>query len=476
MNIFTGILNVFKVIAGQIELVMGIVVLIGLILQKKKAVDVTMGVVKAVVGVMILKQGSTLLQASYRPVMDMIKTAFNITGVVTENYAGMAAINQAIPTLIGAVPMVMLFGFLLNILLARFGPLKVVFLTAHTMLAFATLTVWLVNWFFNVEGFPLIVASSLFCGIFWTVMPAWVYNYSKPFVGEAFTLGHISGTAAIISSGIGRALGKYNKKNPKFFEETEEEGERVSRGGSFSKIFNDSTVATFLLMTVVLGLGAFLSGKDLIQQAAGSTNWIVYALELGGNFTVGIVVLLTGVRIMIAELVPAFKGISEKVVPGAVPALDMPVFFPLAPVASVLGFLGAFIGEFLGFAILLLTGSPILMIPGIIATFFDGGVAGVFGFKYGGKKSAVISGIAVGLVQILGGVLFTKLSGLATLGATYGNTDFGSTMAILVVIMNALKNVWLFVALLICIYVIASVLLKKNFETKENYEVDQVEA
>jgi PTS system ascorbate-specific IIC component len=58
---------------------MGIVVLIGLILQKKKAVDVTMGVVKAVVGVMILKQGSTLLQASYRPVMDMIKTAFNIT-------------------------------------------------------------------------------------------------------------------------------------------------------------------------------------------------------------------------------------------------------------------------------------------------------------------------------------------------------------------------------------------------------------
>jgi PTS system ascorbate-specific IIC component len=156
-------------------------------------------------------------------------------------------------------------------------------------------------------------------------------------------------------------------------------------------------------MTVVLGLGAFLSGKDLIQQAAGSTNWIVYALELGGNFTVGIVVLLTGVRIMIAELEPAFKGISEKVVPGAVPALDMPVFFPLAPVASVLGFLGAFIGEFLGFAILLLTGSPILMIPGIIATFFDGGVAGVFGFKYGGKKSAVISGIAVGLVQILVG-------------------------------------------------------------------------
>jgi hypothetical protein len=119
-------------------------------------------------------------------------------------------------------------------------------------------------------------------------------------------------------------------------------------------------------MTVVLGGIALIAGKDYIveqQQIANITsNWVVYTLELGASFTVGIVVLLTGVRMMIAELVPAFKGISDKLIPNSVPGLDMPIFFPLAPLSSILGFIGAFVGEFVGFAILLAVGSPILMI------------------------------------------------------------------------------------------------------------------
>ncbi len=459
----TIITTVFRIVAGQIELVMGIVVLIGLLLQKKKPVDVVMGVVKAVVGVMILKQGSTLLQAAYTPVMDMLRNAFGVTGIITENYSGMAAINTAIPELVAAVPTVMLLGFLINIVLARFGPLKVVFLTAHTMLAFATLTVWLVHWFFGVDGAQLLIVCSLFCGVFWTVMPAWTYRYSKIFAGNSFTLGHISGMAAVISSRIGMLLGHFDPKNPKLFEEGEEDEEATGKFSSITRLFNDSTVVTCLLMTVVLGGGCLLAGKEAIQAAAGSTNWVVFTIELGASFTVGIVILLSGVRMMIAELVPAFKGISDKLIPDAVPSVDMPVFFPLAPFASVLGFLGAFLGEFVGFFILLAMGSGTLMIPGIIATFFDGGIAGVFGFKYGGRKAAFISGLVVGIVQILGGVIFTTLSGLDTLGATYGNTDFGTTMALLAAIMNVLGNVWFFVALLVVIYIVASVLLKKYF-------------
>lgn len=466
MGFLNVITTIFKTIAGQIELVMGIVVLIGLLLQKKKPVDVVSGVVKAIVGVMILKQGSTLLQGAYKPVMEMLKTHFGITGIITENYSGMAAINNSIPELVAIVPTVMLFGFLINLLLAKFGPLKVVFLTAHTMLAFATLTVWLVHWFFGVEGTILLIVCSIFCGIYWTVMPAWTYRYSKAFAGNSFTLGHISGMAAVISSRIGMLLGKYDEKNPKLFEEEEEDTNATGKFSSVTRLFNDSTVVTCLLMTIVLGGGCLLAGKEAIQEAAGNANWVVFTLELGASFTVGIVVLLSGVRMMIAELVPAFKGISDKLVPGAVPSVDMPVFYPLAPFAAILGFLGAFIGEFIGFFILLAVGSKTLMIPGIIATFFDGGIAGVFGFKYGGKKSALISGLAVGVLQILGGVIFTVVSGLSTLGATYGNTDFGSTMAILVSIMKVLGNVWVFAALLIAIYVLACIPLKKYFAEK----------
>jgi PTS system ascorbate-specific IIC component len=430
---------------------MGLIVLIGLLIQKKGAGDVIKGVVKSVVGVMILKQGSTLLQAAYRPVMNILNSAFNITGVVTENYAGMAAINSnLIESVLALVPIVMLIGFLINLVFARFTPLKYVFLSGHTMLAFSTLIVFLFHWFFSVEGAMLVIGSSLFCGIYWTVMPAWVHRYAKPFVGDDFTLGHISGTSAVFSTWVGKLLGRYNKDtNPKIHNEDED----TVKFKGLSTIFNDSTVVTCLLMTVVLGGISLIAGKGYItaelEAAANTTNWVVFTLELGASFTVGIVVLLTGVRMMIAELVPAFKGISDKLIPNAVPGLDMPVFFPLAPVSSVLGFIGAFVGEFVGFGILLAIGSPILMIPGIIATFFDGGIAGVFGYKYGGKKAALIAGIVVGLIQILGGVFFTQMAGLAELGATYGNTDFGSIWIGIAGVMSVLRNIWVFLPVLI---------------------------
>lgn len=455
MDIFT---NTFKIIAGQIELVMGIVVLIGLLILRKKPDEIVKGVVRAVVGVLILKAGSTLLQAAYTPIMNMIKTAFNITGIITENYTGMAAINKALsPEILAIIPQVMVFGFLVNVLLAKFTSLKYVYLTAHTMLAFSTLTVWMMTWFFNADGIQLLIASSIVCGVYWTVMPAWVHRYSRPFAGDSFTLGHISGFAAIISSKVGMLLGRYDKKNPKFFDEADED---ESKFKGLSSLFNDSTVVTALLMTIVLGGASLLVPHELVVKAAGTMNPYVWMITLGASFTVGIVVLLTGVRMFIAELVPAFKGISDKLIPNAIPALDMPVFYPLAPFASILGFIGAFIGEFIGFFVLLISGYGVVMIPGIIATFFDGGIAGVFGYKYGGKKSAFISGLLVGIIQILGGVIFTQLAGLAKLGATYGNTDFGVIWPILAYIMSLLGNVWIFIALVVILFIVANRLLK----------------
>ncbi|MEL7601746.1 MAG: PTS transporter subunit IIC, partial [Bacillota bacterium] len=342
-----------------------------------------------------------------------------------------------------------------------------VFLSGHTMLAFSTLIVWIFHWFFNVEGTMLVLSASLFCGIYWTVMPAWVHRYARPFVGDDFTLGHISGTSAVFSTWVGKLLGRYNKAtNPKIYDE---DSENVSFNG-FATIFNDSTVVTCLLMTVVLGGIALIAGQGYILEqlklANITTNWVVYTLELGASFTVGIVVLLVGVRMMIAELVPAFKGISDKLIPNSVPGLDMPIFFPLAPLASILGFVGAFLGEFVGFAVLIAVGSPILMIPGIIATFFDGGIAGVFGYKYGGKKAAFISGVVVGLIQILGGVFFTQMSGLAQLGATYGNTDFGSIWIGIAGVMSIFRNIWVFLPILIAAFIVAILLLRPKKDSK----------
>ena len=57
-------------------------------------------------------------------------------------------------------------------------------------------------------------------------------------------------------------------------------------------------------------------------------------------------------RLIIGEIVPAFRGIAEKIVPNAKPAIDCPVVFPYAPNAVLMGFLVSFLGGIVGLFVL----------------------------------------------------------------------------------------------------------------------------
>ncbi|MBR5502743.1 MAG: hypothetical protein IKV55_06890, partial [Oscillospiraceae bacterium] len=58
------------------------------------------------------------------------------------------------------------------------------------------------------------------------------------------------------------------------------------------------------------------------------------------------------------------------------------------------------------------------------------------------------------------------MSGLADIGATYGNTDFGTLWVVLCGLMKVLGNVWIFLPLLIGIFVLACFLLKPKKEAE----------
>ncbi len=119
------------------------------------------------------------------------------------------------------------------------------------------------------------------------------------------------------------------------------------------------------------------------------------------TFGVGITILLLGVRMLIAEIVPAFKGIADKVIPGAIPALDCPVIFNVAPNALMIGFITALITSTITILITVPLGIfPTVVIPLVFTCFFEAGTAAIIANATGGIRGCIIGSIVNGIIMV----------------------------------------------------------------------------
>jgi ascorbate PTS system EIIC component len=141
---------------------------------------------------------------------------------------------------------------------------------------------------------------------------------------------------------------------------------------------------------------------------------------------------------ILTEIVPAFKGIAEKLVPGAKPALDVPIIFPYAPTAVIIGFICSFIGGLIGMFMLGIF-SLALIIPGLVPHFFTGAGAGVFGNAVGGRIGAAAGGFTNGiLISFIPAFLLPVLGNLGFENTTFGDSDFG----VIGILVGALANLF----------------------------------
>jgi len=131
-----------------------------------------------------------------------------------------------------------------------------------------------------------------------------------------------------------------------------------------------------------------MAGPAVLEEFAEGGNYIMYAIMQGLTFGAAIAIIIYGVRMILAELVPAFQGIAQSLIPNAVPALDCPTVFPYAPNAVVIGFIFSVIGE-----LWVCFGGPLgtsIDYSRHDSTLFDGGTAGVYGNSTGGLTGAVV--------------------------------------------------------------------------------------
>jgi PTS system ascorbate-specific IIC component len=173
---------------------------------------------------------------------------------------------------------------------------------------------------------------------------------------------------------------------------------------------------------------ALFAGNTFVaENLSGGTNYIIYSLQQAGSFAAGVFVILAGVRLILAEIVPAFKGISEKLVPNSIPALDCPIVFPYAPNAVLIGFLTSFVGGIVSLVIMVLTGTTVI-IPGVVPHFFCGATAGVYGNATGGLRGAVVGSFVHGVIISFMPILLMPVMGeLGFQGSTFSDTDYGVT-------------------------------------------------
>lgn len=226
-------------------------------------------------------------------------------------------------------------------------------------------------------------------------------------------MGHTGNIGYAIAGWIGKWFGDKSKST-----------EDMDVPQSFS-FLRDSTVSIMLLMSVVYVILALVAGTGYVEkELSDGTSAIVYAIIQAGTFTAGFVVVLQGVRMILAEIVPAFQGIAKKWVPNSKPALDVPIIFSYAPNAVLIGFFTSFIVGTISMFIMIALHTTVI-IPGVVGHFFCGAAAGIYGNSTGGRRGAVL-GSAVNslLISWLPLAILPLLGSLKMAASTFADTDY----------------------------------------------------
>ncbi|PKK39810.1 putative integral membrane protein [Clostridiaceae bacterium JG1575] len=394
-------------------ILVGLVSLIGLVALRKPASEVIKGTVKTIMGFLVLGAGADFVVKALQPFGALFEIGFNLRGVVPNNEAIVA---QALGTLGQQTALIMAFGMVVNILLARFTRFKYIFLTGHHTLYMACM-IAAILFAGGMRGVALVLVGSLILGLAMVLFPALAQPTMRKITGtDEIGFGHFSTVGYWLSAQVGKLVGKGSKS-------TEEM--------NFPKSLNfmrDTSVAISITMAViyfVVTLVALINNPTKLVEITGAQNWVVFALLKALSFAGGVYIILAGVRLVLGEIVPAFKGIAEKLVPNAKPALDCPVVYPYAPNAVIIGFLSSFAGGLVGMLILIALRATVIL-PGVVPHFFCGATAGVFGNATGGRRGAVLGAFAQGLLlTFLPVFLMPTLGDLGFANTTFSDADFG---------------------------------------------------
>ncbi|QKS69791.1 PTS ascorbate transporter subunit IIC [Paenalkalicoccus suaedae] len=393
----------------QPPILLGLIAMLGLLLQKKPFSDVVKGTALTAIGVLILTIGTDIIVSSILPIQNAV-TSIAVDGSGEE----VAGSIDILADYGGAIGIAMMLAFLANVLVARFTKINHIFLTGHMLFWFPYIFVAVaVENQFSYTG--VIIFATIASALYFIIVPALLTPFVTAVTGDrSFTLGHPAGFLAITAALIARVVG--NK------ERSTEDLQLPKSLGFFREVAITGGLVVFIVYIAVgftIGLSAMDPETDMTL--------FTFALTNGLTFGAGLTIMLSGVRMVIQQILPAFKGISDKLVPNAIPALDAPIIFTYRPNAVIIGFV---VAMFVSTALIVLINTQMslafLLLPLVVTSFFECGTAAVLAEGQGGLRGAIIGtvGAAVLMVVLLAVSIPIFSTTIADWMLIFGGNDF----------------------------------------------------
>ncbi len=432
-------------ILQQPAFMIGLIVMIGYILLGKTWYDVLAGVIKAIVGYLILTVGSSGLVSNFRPVLVGLKDRFNMDAMVIDPYFGQNAVTDGVEKVFGKgfgnAMILLLIAFLVNILLVRFSKytkLRALFTTGHVQVQQSATAYWLILFacpFLADSDIKLIIVMAVILGCYWAVGSNLTIKPCQELTdGAGFCLAHQQSFGVALNTWLADKLFNKKGKKAKKIDDIELPG--------FMSIFNENMVCTSILMLLFFGTILCILGRDYLTEQgflAEGASMVFYVIQTCLYFSVYLAILQLGVRTFVTELTASFQGIADKLLPGSVPGVDCAVIYGFGSANAVpLGFLAGFAGQILAIAALILFKSPVLVICGFVPVFFDNSTIAVFANEKGGIKAALILPFISGICQVFGSALIAGWVGMAAYGGYLGMWDWAVVWPIMTVVMKFL--------------------------------------
>ncbi|MFC7456213.1 PTS transporter subunit IIC [Brachybacterium sp. GCM10030267] len=416
MNTFEDVIRVITDnLFAQVSILIGLIALVGLILQRKPFDEVVAGALRATIGVVILNIGVEIFTGGLSSFQAIVSSAMGLdppeaTSTLADFTAGAGSV----------VPLIIAGGFVVHLALVRIFPAaRFVYLTGHLMYWMSVvISASLVEAFGDVNRWVLAGVGSILIGCYWVLQPLWTRPLMRKVMGDdEVGLGHTDSLIAVASGYGARAL---RLGDP---EQHDSERVRLPKPVSF---FKDINVSTATIIGVIMLVAILFADSGVVAEQMGDETLLpwVWAVLQALRFAAGIAILLFGVRMFLAEIVPAFKGLSEKALPGTKPALDLPVAFTRAPTAVMIGFLVSTV-VFLALMLIFAATGWFVLVPPMIMLFFGGGAGGVFGNAVAGWRGAIFGGVLNGIVLAIGQAIGWGLyAGTAPEIATLADADW----------------------------------------------------